>query len=223
LRTRNSDQPNSVSRSLMKVIQMKNSVGGVFNFRKATQALNYFARQGGGKISKIKALKLVYLADRYHLRKYGRLITNDSYFAMEFGPVPSGVKDIAQECSDFLSSVEQPYASEYIKPIGTSDFKSIQPVDENVFSDSDLEAIRYIWDHFSAFQPFELSEISHSFPEWSKHRKTLDMVSRVPIDITDFFEESGTELDRHFESDSISKELFKQGFEENTYLEALWK
>ena len=51
---------------------------------------------------KMKALKLVYIADRYHLRKYGRLITNDTYFAMNYGPVPSGTKDIAEASEVFL-------------------------------------------------------------------------------------------------------------------------
>jgi len=70
-----------------------------FNFdcRKTTQALNYFAIKAGGTINRMKAIKLVYLADRYHLRKYCRLITNDIYFAMDNGPVASGVKDIAEQ------------------------------------------------------------------------------------------------------------------------------
>lgn len=44
----------------------------------------------------MKALQLVYFADRYHLRKFGRPITNDEYFAMPYGPVASGAKDIAE-------------------------------------------------------------------------------------------------------------------------------
>ena len=46
-------------------------------------------------------IKLIFFADRYHIRKYGRPITNDEYLAMDFGPVNSGVKDIA-EMSGFL-------------------------------------------------------------------------------------------------------------------------
>ena len=34
-------------------------------------------------------VKSLFLADRSHLNRYGRLITNDSYVAMEHGPVPS--------------------------------------------------------------------------------------------------------------------------------------
>ena len=56
-----------------------------FNYKKATQALAYFAEKSGGTINRLKGLKLIYFADRYHLRKYGRLITNDTYFAMDNG------------------------------------------------------------------------------------------------------------------------------------------
>ena len=58
-----------------------------FSHRKATQALNFFARQGGGSINKMKALKLVYFADRSHLRRYGRPVVGDEYLAMNFSPV----------------------------------------------------------------------------------------------------------------------------------------
>src|SRR5438309_84841 len=75
-----------------------------FSHRKATQALNFFAQRAGGSINKMKALKLVYFADRYHLRKYGRPVVGDEYLAMNYGPVASGTKDLA-EMSDFLAVV----------------------------------------------------------------------------------------------------------------------
>ncbi len=37
-----------------------------FDYKKATQALNFFAIKCGGKIDKMKALKLIFFADRYH-------------------------------------------------------------------------------------------------------------------------------------------------------------
>ena len=79
-----------------------------FAHRKATQALNYFARQSSGRLNKLKALKLIYFADRYHLRTYGRPITNDRYLAMEYGPVASSCKDLA-EMSEFLGKEEREY------------------------------------------------------------------------------------------------------------------
>ena len=50
-----------------------------FDYKKAVQAINFFARKNGGKITKLEVLKLIFFADRYHLRKYGRPITNDQY------------------------------------------------------------------------------------------------------------------------------------------------
>ena len=84
-----------------------------FKYETATQALNYLALKSGGRINKMKALKLIFFSDRYHLRKYGRPITNDEYLAMEYGPVASGVKDIA-EMSDFLGSKAAKYAGKFI-------------------------------------------------------------------------------------------------------------
>src|SRR4030042_860609 len=99
-----------------------------FDYRKATQALNYFARKQGGQINKMKALKLVYLADRYHLRKYGRLITNDVYFAMNYGAVPSSAKDIA-EGSEFLGEMEKEYSSRYLAARKSRLLRSVNPPD----------------------------------------------------------------------------------------------
>src|SRR5207237_3271008 len=86
-----------------------------FSHRKATQALNFFAHRAGGSINKMKALKLVYFTDRYHLRRYGRPVVGDEYVAMNYGPVASGTKDVA-EMSDFLGEEEKTYARRFIRP-----------------------------------------------------------------------------------------------------------
>ena len=65
-------------------------------YKKATQALNFLAKKKGGKINRMKALKLIYFADRLHLRTYGRPIIGDDYWAMQFGPVPSCTNNIAK-------------------------------------------------------------------------------------------------------------------------------
>ena len=116
-----------------------------FSHRKATQALNFFARKAGGRINKMKALKLVYFADRYHLRKYGRPVVGDEYLAMNYGPVASGTKDLA-EMSDFLGTEEARYAKRFIEPSETGiRFTSLANVDEKVFSASDREALAFAW------------------------------------------------------------------------------
>jgi len=41
-----------------------------------------------------KLFKILYFADSEHLAEYGRPITGDEYIAMQFGPVPSLLKDV---------------------------------------------------------------------------------------------------------------------------------
>lgn len=159
-----------------------------FQYKKATQALNYFALLEGGSINKMKAIKLIFFADRYHLRKYGRPITNDEYLAMDFGPVNSGVKDIA-EMSDFLGQQERTYASNFIQPAGQYDVKSITSVEEKVFSRTDLESLEFAWKTFGRYDQFELADITHKYPEWKKHEEELKHSPRVRMDYTDFLDD----------------------------------
>lgn len=155
-----------------------------FDHRKATQALNFFAVKNGGHINKMRSIKLIYFADRYHLRRYGRPITNDEYFAMSYGPVNSGVKDIA-EMSGFLGAKELDYASKFVAPSGY-DVQSILPVDWDVFSQSDTEALSFAWERFSQYNEFQLAEITHQYPEWKRFEETLKDQSRVRMNYEDF-------------------------------------
>ena len=162
-----------------------------FSYRKTTQALNYLARQAGGRINKMKALKLVYFADRYHLRRYGRPITNDEYFAMNFGPVASATKDLA-EGSDFRPDVEKQYASQYLDAVSRYEYSSLAAVEEKVFSQSDLEALEFAWTEFKEFDQFQLAELTHAYPEWKRHEAALagGVNSRVRMHFDDFLEDA---------------------------------
>lgn len=193
-----------------------------FDHKKATQALNFFASKEGGRINKIKALKLVYFADRYHLRKYGRLVTNDAYFAMNYGPVPSGTKDIA-EGSDFLGEAEREYAAEYIdSSTGRFDVSSVEPVDDDVFSESDVEALEFAWNTFGDLEPFDLAELTHKYPEWSRHRSALGISSRIQMSLLDFLEDSEENVEKCFGLTKSSKELRREELQEMAKVDALW-
>ena len=192
-----------------------------FDYRKATQVLNHFALNEGGKINKLKALKLVYLADRYHLRKYGRLITNDIYFAMGYGPVASSVKDIAEE-SKFLGEVERDYARRYLVAKEPLELKSVSPPDDDVFSDSDIEALGFAWEKFGCLEEFELAELTHHYPEWAKHKQALELNSRIQMDLSDFFDDPIAGVEKCFELTDEDRSMQREHLEEMFRLESLW-
>ncbi len=144
------------------------------NYKKITQALNYLALQCGdhGCLNKMKAIKLLFFADRYHLRKYGRPVTHDEYHAMGYGPVGSIARDIV-EASVFLDSDASGYSEKFLNIENKYDYKTVQETDDSVFSESDKEALNFSISIFSKFNQWELAEISHAYPEWKKHEEGI--------------------------------------------------
>lgn len=161
-----------------------------FSYKKATQALNFLAVQAGGELNKMKALKLIYFADRYHLRKYGRPITNDSYFALPYGPVASACRNLMDQEDPYYLTPESTYKSNHISPTGQYDYKSTHSVDNQVFSQTDLEALNFAWGKYSSKDQFQLAEETHRFPEWKQHEAALKsgQVSRRSMPYSDFLE-----------------------------------
>jgi len=196
----------------------------VFDYKKATQALNYFAEKSGGKINIMKALKLIYFADRYHLRKYGRLITNDTYYAMDNGPVASGVKDIAEE-SNFTGKEAQNYASNYIASSAKYYFVSKQSVDKSELSVSDIEALGYAWDKFGHLDEWAIVDLTHKYPDWYKHRLSLELADRIEMNLDDFFDDpiSKSKADKCFSLTDEEKAIRRDQLEEMLVIESIWR
>jgi uncharacterized phage-associated protein len=195
-----------------------------FSHRKATQALNFFARRAGGRIRKLKALKLVYFADRYHLRRFGRPVTGDAYLAMNYGPVASATKDIA-EMSDFLNKEEHAYATRFVRPLDQYVYESKAAVDESVFSESDREALAWAWTKFGRMAAFRLARLTHQYPEWQRHEKALtsEAVSRAPMNYRDFLEDPPRGVEPCHPLTAGEREAVAAGIEERAGFERLWR
>lgn len=175
-----------------------------FNYKKTAQALNLFARLEGGAINKMKSLKLIWLSDRLSLRRYGRTITADEYFALKNGPVASGTRDILEKNS-FLPDSALEYSSNIIETTDQKHFRSIDAVNEKVFSKTDLAILHEIYSVYGKYDQFELSELSHRFPEWFRFKSALEqgISSRFRISQNDFFEKP-----------LVQQNLFKEEAEE---------
>lgn len=163
------------------------------NYDKITQVLNFFARKNtNSRIQKLKAIKLIWAADRYHLRKYGRLVSTDEYVAMKLGPVGSYAKRIAEDDRIWLGSEVLDKTNEYVRPSKDGNVViSHQDVDGNVFSNTDREALNFAWQTFGAYDGFDLADISHDYPEWARFEEViqLGLQKSTDIDPLDFFKD----------------------------------
>lgn len=158
--------------------------------RKLVQILAYLANKSNrSQINKLKAIKLAWAADRYHVRKYGRLVTGDDYFALKYGPVASQLKNIAEEDS-YLPESYIEYSKNFIKPSKDRNTVEAQAdADLDLLSTTDREALDFAIDSFGQYSGFELADYSHKYPEWKRFEKVLDSgeVARARIDLDDFF------------------------------------
>lgn len=80
-----------------------------------------------------KTYKILYFADQKHLIKYGRPIFGDTYVKMQYGPVPSFVKNVVDEEIFGLEEVVAKYHKYYIKPLKEANL--------DYLSESDIECL----------------------------------------------------------------------------------
>lgn len=157
-----------------------------FNYKKSVQALNYLAVLEGGAINYMKALKLIWLSDRYHLRNHGRTITGDKYYALKNGPVASFTKDII--INKHISQEQSEYSTSFVSVNGYSLSSNSEP-NTKVFSQKEVEVINTVYASYKDMSEFEISEFSHNFPEWKQYEEKIKRTgSSYVIDMNLFFE-----------------------------------
>lgn len=147
----------------------------------------YYILKKLGKADKLKIIKLLYLADKYHLIKYGRTITGDDYYAMEKGPVGTTAKDLLTfEENDVFSPTAMSYIRKIVEQAGSKYTYSAKEVEIELdtLSDTDKEILDFIIEKFGRMSTDELIEYVHKYPEWKKYEDSFkyNLIKRGRID-----------------------------------------
>jgi len=124
------------------------------------------------RADKLTLIKLLFLADKYHLIRYGRTLTNDEYWAMRVGPVGTTAKDILSLDPDFLNKKEYEYARTRLKKVSIHQFEKGSTFGIGEFdrlSETDIEALDFILEKFGKMGEKELIKYTHQYPEWKRY------------------------------------------------------
>ncbi|MBE3139111.1 MAG: SocA family protein [Thermoplasmata archaeon] len=81
----------NVTRLIKAILGRKEAMHKSLDAEKALEVVIYVSTKADNLFNIVKT---IYYADKYHLARYGRLITGDNYIAMGDGPVPSGTYDL---------------------------------------------------------------------------------------------------------------------------------
>ena len=170
-----------------------------FNLEKLVNALALFAASGISDLTKLKAAKLLYLADRLHLYKYGRPITGDRYVAMDLGPVPEDafqlisrliqpveVEDEALKVALDRLEVHRGLLHRYKYPI----LKARTQPDLSVFSDSEVEVLNQVFAEYGRRTARELVDLTHEHLAYKRADKTRAKGSSESLPYEFFFEDA---------------------------------
>jgi len=112
------------------------------NVETTIHALLYILDRLKGEADFHKVFKLLYFADKKHLVKYGALITDDNYIAMNHGPVPSMAYDILKTLrGEGLSASIKDQFTPYFELINNFTVKAKVLPDLDYLSSSETDAL----------------------------------------------------------------------------------
>ena len=161
------------------------------SLRKILQIL-YYIQNNSLAVSDTKdcvmyLLKIVFFADRYHLRHYGSTITCDTYYAMKNGPVASAVFDVLKcKFPSVCNTIEMDLMNE-IEQTGEYSVKIKEQKDDEL-SESEKEALDFSLREFGQYNQFALSDMTHDYPEWKNQEELLKNNARVEMSMESFFD-----------------------------------
>lgn len=177
-----------------------------FDEGKATQAAAFLLRLRGGQMHYIKLIKLLYLADRESVIRWGYPMTTDRHVSMDHGPVTTRILNLITD------EVPKPVWAEYISaPLGEYEVRLIKeqpPTDK--LSRAEENLLAEVFERYGHRNRWDLIDnVMHRLPEWKNPHG-----SAIPITIRDILIAAG---EKEEDITAVMKELDATAAEEETF------
>ena len=158
------------------------------DYRKIVQSLAYLSQKcGNAGLNRLHAFKMLFLADRDHLRRCGSLITGDTYCAMKYGPLPVAAERLVK--AKRAPQAEREYADKHLRqePVGRArTMLYCVNFDPSQLSREDLVSLDAAWTAYTSHP--DIVDYTHKFPEWKRAAKKLSpRMTSVTMRLEDFF------------------------------------
>lgn len=133
----------------------------------------YFANNTSERhLGKTKLMKLFYFLDFRHVKKYATPITYDNYIKLEYGPVPSVIKNIVD---DAASGTKTPLAKviSITKVAGRKMEKvtaqrEFSEKDRKLFSPTEMKILESVCEEFKNASTKAIVDASHKEAPWKE-------------------------------------------------------
>ena len=190
-----------------------------FDFAATKAALLHLASKELANFDKYRACKLLFLADRDHLLRFGRTITGDSYNALPYGPTPKRTLDllgnlerVELEGSNPLDGreVEELVNSLEVTGLDHPTYHAKEEVDFDSLSKSDVIVLDEVAAVHGTKTFKDLKDLTHGMKAYTRVWKDEPSRKRFPMNFEDFFLDAPDRIAmlRQIEGDQALERVF---------------
>lgn len=191
----------------MHIIKTNPMLNLQFKSKKTTQVICRLLSKNNGSMNYMKLIKELYLIDRICLDRFNRVLTGDTYFSMQHGPVLSTVLDKINSSQ----LTEDSYWDKYIKRKGPYKIALIETKCSNSeLSPREVAIIDEVCEKFRKIDKWDIVTWCHdNLKEWKK-----PTLGRDQIFIADILKALGktnseiTEIEEEINSAEFAKKAF---------------
>lgn len=135
----------------------------MFSVERVAQMTAYLLKLSGGREAYMKLMKLLYLADRKYMSRFGNSISGDRMVSMPHGPVLSQTLDCFQDCC-------QDGWSSWIKDESNCELslnRGFERDDLDELSDVQLHVLHEVYEEYKHMDRWEIRDYTHDHcAEW---------------------------------------------------------
>ncbi len=148
-----------------------------FSTMKVIQAAAVLLREHAGRMSRLRLLKLLYIADRECLAETLRPITGDRAVAMDHGPVPSRTYDLMKR-----KDTDSPLWDRYISQEGPQDHRLIQDPGVGKLTRREVDKLHRVSETHREMNDYDIAVETHGFDEWVRNKPPQGSSKTIPLD-----------------------------------------
>lgn len=129
------------------------------------------------RMSRLRLLKLLYIADRENIQRIGRSITGDAAVAMDHGPVLSRTYGCIRGGDAATSQWET-----FIQRNGQWDVELVADPGIGKLSRAEIAKLQEVSDRYAHLEDdYAIALVTHEFPEWIQNKPPQGSARDIPV------------------------------------------
>jgi uncharacterized phage-associated protein len=148
-----------------------------FDLDKTMQAVGVLLKTStSSRMSRLRLLKLLYIAERGLLKDTGRMMTGDRAVAMDHGPVLTSTYNLIKGQHADAKTWDEHFLRE-----GAHDVRLIRDPGNGDLSRFEVTRLEAVAAEFEAYDDWALSEYTHKFAEWKANKPAAGSRNPIPV------------------------------------------